>query len=47
MIYILYVVIRNDFDDDDPSTFEAELAMLDEVEAEMHGDSHPQESVGE
>ena len=30
---------RTDFDDDDPSGFEAELAMLDEVEAEYRNDS--------
>ena len=26
----------DDFDDDDPSAFEAELALLDEMEAESH-----------
>ena len=28
-------VYRTEMDDEDPSAFEAELAMLDEVEAEM------------
>ncbi len=32
-----------DFDDEDPSTFEAELAMLDEVEAEMAGEPAPEQ----
>ena len=37
---------RNDFDDDDdPSSFEADLATLCEMEAEMK-DSESQESVG-
>ena len=36
---------RTEWDEEDPSTFEAELAMLDEVEAEMGHDS--QESLGE
>ena len=36
----LFLIIRTDWDDedDDPSTFEAELAMLDEYEAETHQD---------
>ncbi len=32
-----------DFDDEDPSTFEAELAMLDEVEAEMGAEPAPEQ----
>ena len=29
---------RNDFDDADPSSFEAELAMLDQVESDLSQD---------
>ena len=37
---------RNDFDDDDdPSSFESDLAMLVEMESEMK-DSESQESIG-
>ena len=39
-LILYFFIFRNDFDDEDPSAFEAELAMLDEVEAEMmEGDS--------
>ena len=44
---ILY--FRNDdFDDDDedPSMFEAELALLEEVESEMKAEGDTQESAG-
>lgn len=38
---------RSDWDDDDdPSAFEAQLAMLDEVEAELAGEAGP-ERLGE
>ena len=43
----MFLVIRTDWDDedDDPSTFEAELAMLDEFEAETHQDRIGKRSI--
>lgn len=38
---------RSDWDDEDPSVFEAELAMLDDVENEMKNDQESQEIMGD
>ena len=33
------LTFRDDWDDDDPSAFEMDLAMLDKVESDMKGES--------